>query len=125
MRTSDVLTFALLLTGCVVADGAGQDSKPVKPKSQGTDPAILRSLHQTFAKGPDEAVLKLVKDNPTLVNDMDDMDCTALHYAARYGRVETAKWLIEKKADVNTVSYNRFTPMHVVTDAAVARLLIK
>jgi len=98
---------------------------PGKPKSKRTDSAILRSLHQTIADSPDEKVLKLVKENPTLVHDMDESDCTALHYAARYGRVETANWLIQQKADVNTVSYNGFTPMHVVTDAAVARLLIK
>jgi len=96
-----------------------------KQKNKGTDRAILGSLHQAFAAGPDESALKLVRDNPTLVHDMDDSDCTALHYAARYGRVGTAKWLIEQKADVNTVSYNGFTPMHVVTDAAVARSLIK
>src|SRR5262249_24177167 len=125
MRTIAFLTFVLLLTGCGVTDGAGQDSKPAKPKNKGTDPAILGSLHQAFANGPDETVVKLVKDNPTLIHDMDESDCTALNYSARYGRVETAKWLIAQKADVNTVSYNRFTPMHVVTDAVVARLLIK
>ena len=101
------------------------ESKPTKPEKKSTDPAILKSLHHAFADGTDEAALKLVKDNPTLIHDKDDMDCTALHCAARYGRIETAKWLIEQKADVNTVSYNGFTPMHVVTHGAVARLLIK
>src|SRR5262249_23576300 len=101
------------------------ESKPTKLKDNGTDPVIAKSLHLTFADGPDETVLKLVKDNPTLVHDKDESDCTALHYAARYGLIGTAKWLIEQKADVNTVSYNRFTPMHVVSDATVARLLIK
>jgi ankyrin repeat protein len=99
--------------------------KPTKTESKATDPVILKSLHNSFADGSDETLLKLLKDNPALVHDMDESECTALHYAARYGRVETAKWLIEQKADVNTVSYNRFTPMHVVTDAGVARLLIK
>jgi ankyrin repeat protein len=120
-------TFAavLILLAYLYPECSGQDSKPPEPKSKRSDPAVLKSLHKTFADGSDEATLKLVKDNPTLVQDMDESDCTALHYAARYGRVETAKWLIEQKADVNTVAYNRFTPMHVVTDAAVARLLIK
>jgi ankyrin repeat protein len=92
-----------------------------KPKAK----PLVESLHSAFADGTDKTTLKLVKDNPTLVNDMDSMQCTALHYAARYGRLETAKWLIEQKADVNTVAYNGFTPMHVVTDAGVARVLIK
>ena len=51
--------------------------------------------------------------------------CTALHYAARFGRIETARWLIDHKADVNTLAYKRSTPMHLVSDGAVARLLIK
>jgi ankyrin repeat protein len=121
MRTVSISAFLVLLVGF----SAPADAQPGKPKSKGTDPAILMSLHKTIADSTDEKVLKLVKDNPTLVHDMDESDCTALHYAARYGRIETTKWLIENKADVNTVSYNRFTPMHVVTDAAVARLLIK
>jgi ankyrin repeat protein len=100
-------------------------SRADEPKSKGTDPAILTTLHPTFADGSDAALLKLVKENPSLVHDKDSSDCTALHYAARYGRPETAKWLIDQKADVNTVAYNRFTPMHVVKDAAVAKLLIK
>jgi len=101
------------------------EAKPAQPKNDATDPEILKSLHNTFADGSDETVLQLVQHNPTLVQDTDRLGCTALHYAARYGRMETAKWLIEQKADVNTVAYNRFTPMHVVNDAAVARLLIK
>ncbi len=86
---------------------------------------LLLTLHPTFADQTDEALLKLVKENPRLVRDMDSSDCTALHYAARYGRVETARWLIGQKADVNTVSYNRYTPMHMVSDGALAELLIK
>jgi ankyrin repeat protein len=96
-----------------------------EPKSKRTDPAILKTLHPTFADQTDEALLKLVKGNPGLVHDMDSSDCTALHYAARYDRVETARWLIAQKADVNTVSYNRFTPMHMVSNASLAELLIK
>jgi ankyrin repeat protein len=83
------------------------------------------SIHQAFANGPDETLLDLVKNNPALIEEKDDSQCTALHYAARYGRLKTATWLIEHKADVNTVAYNKFTPMHVVTDGAVATFLIK
>ncbi|WP_394796527.1 ankyrin repeat domain-containing protein [Armatimonas sp.] len=85
----------------------------------------IGSLHTIFAKGTDENCLKLVKQNPSFIQDKDSSQCTALHYAARYGRAKTAKWLIENKADVNTVAYNKFTPMHVVTDGSVAQLLIK
>jgi len=86
--------------------------------------ATAKSVHQAFATGPDAATLEFVKTNAGPVDQVDDSACTTLHYAARYGRLETAKWLIAHKADVNTVSYNRFTPMHMVSDAAIARLLI-
>jgi ankyrin repeat protein len=103
----------------VKPDGGEVKRDETKP----TDPVLL-SLHSSFADQTDEALLKLVKENPRLVHHMDSSDCTALHYAARYGRVETARWLIGQKADVNTVSYNRFTPMHMVSSAALAELLI-
>jgi ankyrin repeat protein len=86
------------------------------------DPAP--SVHTEFARLSDAELLKMVQDRPSLVVDKDDSDCTALHFAARYGRVETARWLIAQGADVNTVAYNGFRPLHVVEEAAVAKLLI-
>ncbi|MCX7008323.1 MAG: ankyrin repeat domain-containing protein [Kiritimatiellaeota bacterium] len=83
------------------------------------------SVHQAFAAGPDERILRWMKSKPELIEKKDDYHCTALHYAARYGRIQTAKWLIKHKADVNTVAYNQFTPMHVVENGDVARLLIQ
>lgn len=88
-------------------------------------PAKPDTVHVAFADRDDDALLAMVKAKPSLITDVDDYECTALHYAARYGRVETARWLIDHEADVNTVAYNKFTPMHVVTSGAVADLLIK
>lgn len=87
--------------------------------------APAESVHQLFAKGPDAVTLEFVQTNLAPVDQQDDYKCTTLHYAARYGRIETAKWLIAHEADVNTVSYNQFTPMHMVSDAKLAQLLIK
>lgn len=87
--------------------------------------AAAGSVHELFAKGPDEVTLAFVKTNAGPVDLKDDMRCTTLHYAARYGRIETAKWLVALKADINTVSYNKFTPMHMVSDAALAQFLIQ
>src|SRR5688572_23715658 len=82
------------------------------------------SMHTTFANGTDAQTLAFVKAHPELVTELDDSDCTALHYAARYSRLETARWLIEQKADVNTRSYNKFTPLHMAEDGKMAALLI-
>ena len=87
--------------------------------------AFCGEIHEAFAKGSDEKVLALMKSNPSRIEEKDTYDCTPLHYAARYGRLETGKWLIEHKANVNTVAYNNFTPMHVVADGGMARLLIQ
>ncbi len=87
--------------------------------------AAAESVHQLFAKGPDAVTLEFVKTNAAPVDQEDDSQCTTLHYAARYGRVETAKWLVAHKADVNTVSYNQFTPMHMVSDPGLAQFLIQ
>ena len=78
-----------------------------------------------FATAPDGKIMELITNNPALIEERDDSQCTVLHYAARFGRVEATKWLLEHKADVNTVAYNKFTPMHVVTNGAVATLLIR
>jgi ankyrin repeat protein len=87
--------------------------------------ATAQSFHQVFATGPDDGTLEFVKNKAGAVDEKDDMECTALHYAARYGRLKTAQWLIAHKADVNTVSYNGFTPMHMVSDSALAKLLVE
>ena len=87
--------------------------------------ATAESIHELFAKGPDKVTLQFVKTNLCPVDQKDNSECTTLHYAARYGRIMTAQWLIAHKADVNTVSYNQFTPMHMVGDGALAELLIK
>src|SRR5262249_58850663 len=79
----------LLFLGCLCVGVIGGDLRADEPRSQRTDPDILKTLHPTFADQTDEALLKLVKKNPGLVIDMDSSECTALHYAARYGKVET------------------------------------
>jgi ankyrin repeat protein len=78
-----------------------------------------------FAYSSDDQIMELLKGNPSLIEEEDDMQCTVLHYSARFGRFEAVKWLLDHKANVNTVAYNNFTPMHVVTNGAVAELLIK
>jgi ankyrin repeat protein len=86
---------------------------------------LAESFHQSFATKSDEELLELVKSRLLVTIDFkDDSECTALHYAVRYGRIKTARWLIEHGADVNTVAYSGFTPMHMVSDGGLAELLI-
>jgi ankyrin repeat protein len=124
MRTFPLRTILFLVVGCLGCSRFENNSEPTKPKPKSTQ-GLIESLHGTSADYPDEDLLQLVREYLKVVDAMDDYNCTALHYAARYGRVKTAKWLIEQKANVNTVAYNQFTPMHVVSNVAAARLLIK
>lgn len=87
--------------------------------------APAESIGRLFANSPDAVTLEFVKNNTGPVDQKDAEECTALHYAAVNGRIETARWLIAHHADVNTTAYNQFTPMHVVRDAGLARLLIQ
>src|SRR5262249_12988676 len=83
-------------------------------------PLYGQTLHQKFADSADESLLEFIKANSNLIEQKDDSQCTPLHYAARYGKTKTAKWLIDHKADVNRVAYNAFRPMHVVKDGPTA-----
>lgn len=47
------------------------------------------------------------------VNVTDKTGNTPLHYAAKNGNLEMAKWLAEKGADPNSVGANGNTPMHM------------
>jgi ankyrin repeat protein len=70
--------------------------------------------------------LKLMKQNPALINKKDPEDsCTPLHHAARYAHREVVVWLLANGADVNAECYNRFTPLHFATSKEIAELLLK
>ena len=55
----------------------------------------------------------------------DESQCTPLHEAARYADAEFVEWLVGQGADVNARCYNNFTPLHLTTDPAIARILVK
>jgi hypothetical protein len=81
-------------------------------------------IRRKFKKETDGILLRWVQARPDPVDAKDDFECTALHYAALYGRIETANWLITHGADVNAGSFANPTPIHWAQDGAMARLLI-
>ena len=46
------------------------------------------------------------------INMKDDRGCSALVWAARNGHLPVCSYLLEKGADVNSVSYGGLTPLH-------------
>ena len=46
------------------------------------------------------------------MNEKDEEDRTALHFACGYGELECAKLLVESKAAINALDQNKNTPLH-------------
>ena len=60
------------------------------------------ALHDAARKAHVDVARVLIQ-NGTDVNAVDDKECTALHEAARKGPVDVVKVLIQNSADVNAV----------------------
>ena len=72
-------------------------------------------IFQAAPKGDTKRVLKLLKDDPDLVNVQDELKCTLLHLACFWGHPQTAKLLLQHQANVNTQDYSKGTPLHNVS----------
>lgn len=59
-----------------------------------------------------DTVKALAQKYPEAVKWQDDNGRTALQLACKFNQVETAKYLIERGADINTSNIIGFTPMH-------------
>ncbi len=83
--------------------------------------------------GETETVASALKLNPVLARAVTDDDhvlepgLTALHLAAQYGRIEIAKLLLERGADVNAKSpiINDMTPLHLAVWRGHKKLDVK
>jgi ankyrin repeat protein len=99
------------------------ESKPAKFRfvfERGTTP------HQYLWNGFPDAAMKLLKADPSLVNQKDEDQRTPLHVAARFNHPQVVQWLLENGAKVSPKAYNQFTPLHLSVDhAEVCDLLLK
>jgi ankyrin repeat protein len=88
-----------------------------------------RTLHEAAAAGDVEALREIVKREPHLVSRCDEEGWTALHRAAREGRLDVMRALLELGADVEdrSCAAPRVQPLHEAVrsggEAAVALLL--
>ncbi|XP_061194673.1 tyrosine-protein kinase HTK16-like [Saccostrea echinata] len=86
-------------------------------------------LHRAVMEGNEETVTSILQHRlcPS-INAKNDLGTTALHDAAKYGRVSIAKKLIDKGADVHAKDRAGFTPLHRACSANypdVVAVLIK
>ncbi|MBL7765464.1 MAG: ankyrin repeat domain-containing protein [Chitinophagaceae bacterium] len=69
-------------------------------------------IHMAAKEGKLEAVQKLLKSKPSLVNLKDDRGLTPLHHAAA-GNIDVVRFLVKKGAKINAQSKNGSTPLYV------------
>ena len=104
-----------------VCAGCGPDRPP--QVSNGVPAGV--DIHRALENGAtDQAFARLVAD-PALIESLDNYRQTPLHVAAHQGQHDAVTWLLGHGAHVSPVAYNRFTPLHLAADAAVAEALIK
>ncbi|XP_022341793.2 tyrosine-protein kinase HTK16-like [Crassostrea virginica] len=78
-------------------------------------------LHRAVMEGNEETVSCILQHRlcPS-VNAKNELGTTALHDAAKYGKVSIAKLLIDKGADVHAKDRAGFTPLHRASSANYA-----
>lgn len=73
----------------------------------------VSKIHELAKKGDFRSVKELVSKEPVLVEFEDKYGRTPLHWACRYGRVETAGYLIGMGASVDAQDESANTPVHL------------
>jgi ankyrin repeat protein len=72
-----------------------------------------------------QLVRTLVEADPGRVNERDEDRDTPLHIASQYGDEEIVTYLVTQGADATALGQNSLTPLHLTTDAEIARILIR
>jgi len=64
-----------------------------------------------------DLVMKLVEEEPGLIYKTSDSGFAGpLHFAAKSGHVKVARYLIEKKVDINRKTQSSRTPLHLACE---------
>jgi hypothetical protein len=96
-------------------------SKPIRISV--VDPKLRTPNEYLWEQCPNQALATLQAEQ-RWITKLDDMQCTPLHHAARFGFVEVSRWLLDHGADVDAKCYNNFTPLHFADSPEIVKLLI-
>ncbi len=69
--------------------------------------------------------IRVMANDLDWIDRKDEYERTPLHIAARHGRLEAVKWLLDNGADVNAPGYNKYTPLHTTTDPETVKLILQ
>ncbi|MBC8276917.1 MAG: ankyrin repeat domain-containing protein [FCB group bacterium] len=70
-------------------------------------------LHDAIMNDKAGVVKKMLKENPELLNKIDENGATLMHQAAANGALKTAKFLVKKGAAVEVTDDSGQTPLHL------------
>ena len=85
----------------------------------------LRTVHQYLREDCPQQALRIMQADKAQISVRDEYEQTPLHLAASYGFTDVVRWLLAQGADVNSTAYNRFTPLHLARDPETAKLLLE
>ena len=74
--------------------------------------AIADEIHDASIRGDTVRIQSILRSDPRAVNAKTANGETPLHLAARHGRIEVVRLLIENKADVDMKDKSGETPLH-------------
>jgi hypothetical protein len=107
MKRSILVSISIVLISFVFIQGAfaagNQD-----PKTE---------IHKAVLTGDLDTINNLINSSADIINAKNDIGWTPLHTAIRNNKIETAKYLIEKGADVNAKDRNGQTPLHFAVES--------
>jgi len=98
------------------------DGKPILPTSPFHRP-WSRYLFEGIKTGDVNTVERLLKSDPLLVHDFDDIGMTPLHWAAKKGHHDIAKDLVNKKALVNACDILKRSPLYFAIESKSEKVL--
>jgi len=82
-------------------------------------------IHDLIKNGRVSDALVFLRAHPDQLDAKDDYECTPLHLASRFGTPALVDYLVSAGADLNSRSYNQFTPLHVCGSSVSAAALIR
>jgi ankyrin repeat protein len=80
-----------------------------------TAPVFSAEIHLAAKNNDFEAIKKLLKKDPKLLDSGNQLNQTALLIAAYKGNMEIVQYLVNKKADINKKDNFGGTPLHMAT----------
>ncbi|MCS5711859.1 ankyrin repeat domain-containing protein [Candidatus Berkiella aquae] len=88
-----------------------------------TRDGYLSSIHFAALEGKNDKLCKLLTAKPHHVNIQDRYGMTPLHYAAKYGQLESVSILLQRGANINQVDCDGYPPIFYAT-SRIKRFLL-